>query len=285
MVYDYTDSMLSCAEMVEDAFRRREDCVVYRVGEINPEDADLAFNTLPNGGFYEAPITIWWDIEACNYFVTENFNHSNIVLAPYTVGQDIYPKGKTFFFPFATDPTKWYHHPEQPIKYDVGFVGREDLNRHKRVEYLDYLEGRVTLLRTNGIPRGKETSKLLSQAKIILQVTGDALGGVMETRFFEVGLVGLLASDYHKFNKEDMDWAAVADYHYVAFETKEEMVEKIGRVLKDKRLRLKMRKRAFKNYRKNHTYDARVRKLLEHIGFLKGKGLENLHSKRSVWES
>lgn len=280
--YDYRNTPLSCGNQIEEAFRRRSDCEVYRYGELDPKAADVCFNTLAASPWPRGPLTIWWDIEACSYHVPEQFN-SDIVLAPYTYDLNAYQQENSYFCPFAVDPIRWHYRPDQELKYDLMFVGREDMTREYRVDHLNYLEGKFNWLRTNHIERGVEMSKLLSQSKIALQISGDQ-GHVMETRFFEIGLITVLAADrLPEFNAMDLDWAAVPDYHYIAYNGKEEMVEKIGRMIKDDDARMKMRERAWKNYRENHTYDVRVRQILETIGFLKGPGLEKLHAPRKKW--
>ena len=291
ITYNYGEEpilKLLCARMLEDAFRRREDVEVFHTGEIEPADADVVFNTLPLGNAVSGRLTAWWDIEACSYHKTDYFG-SDIVLVPYSCGDDyVYPAGKTFLFPFATDPAYWRRDPEVVEVYDAGFVGREDRNRCKRVDYLNYLGQYVNLLRTDQIERGVLVSRLLSSAKILIQVSGDAAGGVMETRFFECGLIGPMAADMTATNRRDMEWAAEPDYHFIAFESKEEMVEKIQRMLADDKARQLMFKCAQANYLRRHTYDVRAREFLETIGFLKGPGLPDLHTHgeaSSLWKS
>lgn len=281
--YSYNDTLLSCGNMIEAAFRRRNDVDVYRLGEINPQDADVVFNTEAKAERPHGKITAWWDIEACYYQVTDEFT-SDIVLAPYTLDPNPYPEGKTYFFPFANDPVNFKNYPDVQLEYDLGFVGREDADRTKRVEYLNWLgQQDLNYFRTNGVARGEAVSRMLSKAKILLQVSGDAHKGVMETRFFEIGPINLIAADRHDYNRNDMDWAAVPDYHYIAYETKEELLEKVKRVSADDELRVRMLTRARENYTKNHTYDVRVQKFLETIGFLKGSGLDNYHTRRKRW--
>ena len=281
ITYNYAEEpilKLLCARMLEDAFRRREDVEVFHTGEIEPADADVVFNTLPLGNAVSGRLTAWWDTEACSYHKTNCFD-SDIVLTPYSCGDDyVYPAGKTFLFPFATDPDHWVRQPEVEETYDVGFVGRGDGNRGKRLEWLNHLNTQVNFLWTNNVERGIPVSRLLSSAKILVQVSGDAAGGVMETRFFEYGLIGPMAADMTDTNRRDMEWAAEPDYHFIAFETKEEMVEKIQRMLADDKARRLMFKRAQVNYLKRHTYEVRAREFLETIGFLKGPGLPDFHT-------
>lgn len=279
--YNYTDTPLSCGNMIEAAMRRRSDVEVYRNGELPAAEADLVFNTEASWHRPHGNLTAWWDIEACTYQVQTEFN-SNIVLAPYTYGLEHYPEDRTFFFPFANAPE--FHYYPCDFEYDLMFIGREDLNRTRRVDLLNWLDTQgLNFFRGNGYPRGEAVSKQLSKSKIILQKSGDA-GGVMETRFFEIGPINVLAADIHDGNRGDMEWAAVADYHYISYETQEELLEKVSKMLGDDSARIKMLDRARKNYEANHTYDVRVRQLLETIGYLKGPGLEKLHDKRKRWE-
>lgn len=282
LTYKYSEEpvlKLLCARMLEDAFRRREDVQVFHTDDdYNLGEIDVVFNTLPLGDPMPGKLTAWWDIEACSFHKPEYFN-SDIVLAPYSTGEDdVYPEGKTYLFPFATDPNHFHAHDVDQT-YDVGFVGREEGNRTRRVEYLDELTQHVNLLRTNHIERGEPVSRLLSQAKVLIQVSGDACGGVMETRFFEYGLIGPLAADMTATNRRDMEWAAEPDYHFIAFETQDEMIEKIQRMLADDAARHLMFERAWKNYMARHAYDVRAREFLETIGFLKGPGLLDFHER------
>lgn len=261
LTYRYQDSPLSVANMFEEALRRQ--CTVYHYGEVNPNEVDIVFNTLADPGhpYPKGKLNIWWDIEACSYHRPDQY--TDIVLAPYTYHVDQYPKD-TFFFPFATDPKYWDRH-DVPNQWEVAFIGREDLDRTKRVEYLDHLaQQNFKFLRANGVPRGPEVAKQLSASKIILQVSGDA-GNVLETRFFETGLCGVIAADRTENNAQDLDDVAVADYHYISYTTKEEMVDKIAWMLEDDTAREAMRLRAYDNYINNHTYDVRVTQLLNHI--------------------
>ena len=282
LTYKYAEEQalkLLVARMLEDAFRRRPDVEVYHTGEIEPADVDVVFNTLPAGNIETGRLTAWWDVEACSYHVGNQFG-SDIVLAPYSCGDDdVYPVGKTFLFPFATDPAYWSRQPVD-YEYDAGFIGRGDGNRGKRMEWLHYVHDNIlTMLWTNQVERGVLVSTRLSAAKVLLQVSGDAGGGVMETRFFETGLLGPLVVDLTETNKRDFLWAAEPDYHFVGVETKEEMVEAIQRLIADDKARDLMFKRACKNYLKRHTYDVRARQFLETIGFLKGPGLLNFHTR------
>lgn len=277
--YDYNNTPLSCGNMIESAFRRRNDLEVYRWGEIETNKCDLVFNTEAKYARpHDGQMTVWWDIEACSYLVSGEFN-SDLILAPYTYALEQYPKDKTYFFPFANSPEFKYYPCE--YEYDLMFIGREDINRNARVELLNWLEKQdIRFFRGNGFPRGEDVSRQLSKSKILLQRSGDA-GGVMETRFFEIGPINLIAVDLNENNRSDFEWAGIPDIHYIAYESGEELIEKIKKL--DDFERLKMLSASRSNFEKNHTYDVRVRQLLETIGFLKGPGLEKLHDKRKTW--
>ena len=282
ITYNYEEEQilkLLCARMLEDAFRRRPDVMVYHSGEIEAAEVDVVFNTLPRGNIVTGPLTAWWDIEACSFHVTEQFN-SDIVLAPYSTPEDyLYPADKTYLFPFATDPEHWKRHPVD-YEYDVGFVGRGDGPRGKRLDWLNYLHDQgSTMLWTDKVERGVPVSRLLSSAKVMVQVSGDAAGGVMETRFFECGLLGPFVVDVTDTNRRDLFWAAEPDYHFIAVETREEMAEKVKWLAANDIARDLMFERARKNYLRRHTYDVRARQFLETIGFLKGPGLLNFHTR------
>lgn len=277
--YDYNNTPLSCGNMIESAMRRRNDLEVYRYGEIDLMDVDLVFNTEARFERPHGKLTAWWDIEACSYRVLDEMN-SDIVLAPYTYALEDYPD-HAYFFPFANSPEFKYYPCD--YEYDLMFIGREDVNRNQRVKILDFLQSQpINFFRGNGFPRGEEVSKQLSKSKILLQKSGDA-GGVMETRFFEIGPINVLAVDIHESNKGDLEWAGVPDYHYIEYKNEYELLDKLRFYIKNDKERELMLKRARKNYELNHTYDVRVRQLLETIGFLKGPGLERLYGKRKKW--
>lgn len=283
ITYNYEEDQqlgLLCARMLEDAFQRREDVEVFRDGDVRAQDADVVFNTLPAGNIQGGKITAWWDIEACNFHREDQFA-STIVLAPYNCETDyLYPADRTYLFPFATDPQHWHRHPT-PYEYDTGFIGRGDGNRQKRLEWLNYVNEHIaTMLWTNGVARGEAVSKRLSAAKTLLQVSGDAGGGVMETRFFELGLIGPMIVDLTDINRRNFYWAAWPDVHFVGVENQYQMVDAILRLSADDAARELMFERATKNYLERHTYDVRAREFLETIGFLKGPGLPKFHK----WE-
>jgi len=279
--YNYAEEpmlKLLCARMLEDALRRRDDVEVYQVGQT--DKVDVLLGAQPDGPGQEAPLVVWWDNEACSDLRTGWKDTADIVLAPYRCDNRDYPGSKTYFFPFATDPRLWHYWPCEP-EYDVGFIGREDNNRVRRVQVLGFLqESGLNLLRGNGIERGPAVCKMLSKCQIILQCSGEAGGGVMETRFFEVGLVGPMAVDITKINRDDFYWAGVPDYHYIAYKSREELLEKITAALVDEEYLPQMRQRAVANHMARHTYDVRAQALLEQIGFLKGPGLLSYHARR-----
>lgn len=265
------------ARMLEEAFARREDMEVHRSGEI--KDADLVFNALPLGSTEKGRITVWWDSEACSYQCPQYFD-ADIVLAPYTCEGVVYPEGKTYLFPNATDPNFFYYWPCEP-EYDIGFVGKEVDSRETRRELLDYLEQTdLNLLRVNNVERGVPVSQLLSKARVILQCAGEMGGGVLEERFFMAGLIAPVAADITPNNRADMEWAAIPDHHFIAYENAEELVAKVKSMIATEGALETMRLHATANYLTRHTYDVRVRDLLEQIGFLKGPGLPDYHAPR-----
>ena len=271
---------LLCARMLDDAFRRIPGVNVFHAGEISEAETDVAFNTLPRAEIVGGSLTVWWDVEACNYQCPEHFG-MDLVLAPYRCHGASYPLGKTFFFPFATEQRAFHYWPCEP-QYELAFVGREDGDRAKRRALLDELSGEKELafLRTNKIERGEPVSRLLSEAKVILQCSGDAGGGVMETRFFECALIAPLAADITPVNQEDMEWAAVPDEDFLAYRSKDELMEKLRRLLREPAALKRMRRAALCNWTARHTYDVRARDFLRHIGFLKGPGLLDFHTAR-----
>lgn len=259
-------SILKVGTMLMDALCRRAD--ITRVTE--PDQADVIFDCEPRMEKIKGKFTVWWDNEACNDHCLNGYDY-DLILAPYTSRLDQYPLEKTYFFPFATEPREFYR-VETDYRWDAGFAGREDLDRVKRVEYLDYFQKNFkgSFLRTLGVPRGHDTSELMSQVKVILQVAGDALKGVMETRVFEMGGIGLLAIDRSDINADDLDWYAKADYHYISYKSKPELVEKVTAVVNDEKLWKAMRDRGIQNVLERHTYDVRAQQLVDH---LKGKKL------------
>lgn len=269
---------LATGRMLGEAFARRDDIELHRSGEVS--DADLVFNTLPLGSVENGAITVWWDTEACSYQCPQYFDDSDLVLAPYTCQGAVYPEGKTYLFALATDPNYWHYWPCEP-EYDIGFVGKEDGARAKRRALLDFLQQRgVNLLKTNEIERGVPVSQLLSKARVILQCAGELGGGVMEERFFVTGLIAPVAADVTEANRADLEWAAIPDHHFIAYDSGEELVAKLESMVATEGVLEQMRIHATANYLQRHTYDARVRALLEQIGFLKGPGLPDYHAPR-----
>ena len=255
---------LLCARMLEDAFRRREDCILAT------DSLDLAVNTLPLGEIHQGTVTAWWDIESCTYQKREYFN-SDLVLVPYH-GETKYPADRTYLFPFATDPEHWRYHPCVP-EYDVGFLGREDCDRTRRARTLKTLQEYFgdRMLRTNNIERGEPASRLLSKCRITLCPMGDALGGVMETRFFEISTIQPMAVEVTETNSSDLQWAATPGAHYIPYSEDAELIYTLERYLQNPHELQTLALAARRHFSRHHTYDSRAAELLELVQT--GKGL------------
>ena len=151
--------LLQCAKLLKKGFNEIE-----RVEVVDPtRKCDLVVNTLPDCGFIRGKKSVWWDLETAEFQRPQYFDMSDAIFYPNHKNVGFYKtwKKKSFFLPLATDPD-YFHYYKVPMKYDIVFVGREDMNRESRVEGLNVLEGHCLkkgykFLRTNVIKRGKET--------------------------------------------------------------------------------------------------------------------------------
>lgn len=277
------EHQLQVAELLEKAFRETKGVKVVPREIAEQGGADLVVNTLPHNGFiHGAKKSVWWDLETAEFQVNEFFERADAIFYPNSRNIKAYDKykDKSFFLPLATDPDyfRWY---DEPINYEVGFIGREDANRWLRVQGLNELEKfcsdkKYRFLRTNKIDRGEKTSRLTSQCLLNIQIAG--LRNI-EQRVFETSSMRPLVADRQEENEKDMDAILKPHVHYIPFYYKLENTEaefalydwsdllvQVEYYIKHPAKREQIVRNAREHMFKNHTYRNRVREILEKTG-------------------
>lgn len=261
--------------LLERAFRYHP-----RTKLVKPDDADLIVNTLPDNGFMNGQKkSVWWDLETAEFQCGQYFEQAHAIFYPNHKNVQAYEefKDKSFFLPLATDK-KLFHYwkipePYSEFKYDIVFVGREDANRGTRVEGLNILEEHCkskgySFLRTNGIERGEETSKVISQGKLTIQIAGLRN---LEQRVFENSPIRPQLVDVQEENEMEMklidpDLKSFIPYYYKEGDWSD-LLDKIDYYLVHDKEREAIVRYARKHFFANHTYKQRVERILEVCGF------------------
>ena len=247
---------------------------IERVELVEPsKKCDLIVNTLPDSGFIKGKINVWWDLETAEYQLTQYFNLADYIFYPNhkNIGKYETWKDKSFFLPLATDPS-YFHYYKVPMKYDIVFVGREDMNRESRVEGLNVLEGHClkkgyTFLRTNSIKRGKETSKVISSGKLTIQIAGLRN---LEQRVFENSPIRPQLVDVQEDNEMEMklidpDLKSFVPFYYTPGDW-HDLLDKVDYYLAHPRKREQIVKNARELFFTKHTYKQRAERILEVVG-------------------
>jgi hypothetical protein len=155
--------------------------------------------------------------------------------------------------PLACCPDLHKRYPDEPRNFDVAFLGNASYP-HRR-KYLEMIDQNFKLLRSNAQP-GEPYSRLLNQADILFNC---AMEQDVNMRFFEAISCGrLLISDFLK----EQDQFAEAGKHYVAFDNKDDLIEKIKYYLDHPEERELIAKAGMEHIQVNHTYSIRLTQLI-----------------------
>ena len=260
---------LQVALLLEEAFRYHP-----RTKIVKPEDADLIINTLPDKGWLDGKKkSVWWDLETAEFQCKQYFDLADAIFYPNHKNVQEYNewKDKSFFLPLATNK-KYFHYHKVPFKYDIIFVGREDVNRQVRVEGLNALEEHCkkkgySFLRTNGIDRGEETAKVISSGRLTIQIAGLRN---LEQRVFENSPIRPQLVDVQEENEKEMRMISpklksFIPYYYSIGNWKD-LLDKVDYHLVNMDKAEKIVKYARKHFFSNHTYKNRIDRILEVLG-------------------
>ena len=153
--------------------------------------------------------------------------------------------------------------PASSCRYPVTFVGAAHGDRRKRVDELRRSGVEVTCF-GHGWPSGSisanDIPRIMQESVISLNFANSKGENQVKARIFEVSGAGgfLLTEDVHGLSK-----FYVPDKEIVTFTTNDELVNKINYYLIHAGVRDKIARAGFERTRREHTYDFRLKEVLE----------------------
>ncbi len=260
--YLYQYYPFTTASYLEQAFKNDSRIDVFRVGENRVPCADLIVNIEPCGQVitYPGRKSIYWEID--NHIHqgrdVDKYQSVEYVMIAQKHFLDLYPKEKTTLLPLAADPDKHKLFQDEPLKYDVGFLGNDTYP--ERRDLLERIGRKYKLLRSNSEP-GEPYSRLLSQCKILFNRSMD---NDVNMRFFEAMSIGrMLVSD----KVEGQDELATDGEHYVSYTDWEDLDKKLSYYLTHDLERNIIATAGASYIRAKHTYKDRLEQILQVCGF------------------
>jgi glycosyltransferase involved in cell wall biosynthesis len=248
------------------AAKKTDDIKTYRRGEIKPDKCDFILNVetcteiikskkVPNA-YYEID-------NHCSYGKhRKKYAQADLIIIAQYPFIRYFPTEKTVVVPLAAQPTVHRPFPNIREKYDVGFLGNDSYPMRSRL--LDEIGLKYKLLRTTAIA-GLPYSRALSACKVLFNCS---LDNDVNMRFFESMAIGKpLVTDY----LPEQDLFAKEGTHYLGYITAGEAIEKIDYLLKKPDLRKSIGYLAMLHTRKYHTYEIRLRQIIQHMQQIKDK--------------
>jgi spore maturation protein CgeB len=172
----------------------------------------------------------------------------------------MYPPEKTKYLPLACDPQEHCRFPQEKEIYDIGFIGNP--NYPERRTLLEQLKTEFNVLVTNTKP-GIPYSKTLNQCKLTFN---RSLDRDVNMRFFEAMSCGkLLLSDYLPAQYE----IAKDGQQYIAYKDWADLKSKVKYYLTHEKEREFIALRGAVWMKLHHTYEHRLRTILEDFGWTK----------------
>jgi hypothetical protein len=260
--YGYQYYPFTTASYLEMALHRRPDIASYRIGEDGIPCADLIINVEPYDFIisYPGKKSCLWEID--NHIQqarkTDSYEKVDHVFVAQNFFLPLYPQEKTSWLPLAADPEKHRLYPDEPLLYDVGFLGNDTYPRRR--ELLDRIGKKYKLLRETSQP-GEEYSRKLSRCKILFNCSMD---NDLNMRVFEAISIGrLLVTD----NVLGMDELLTNRIHYVGFNDWKDLDETLEYYLSHDKEREKIAQTGSNWIKASQTYDHRLEEILKVMGF------------------
>ena len=261
--YCYQYYPFTTASYIEDALRADPRFEVFRLGENRIPCADIHLNIEPCDLVIHYPgrKSIFWEIDNHIHMgnATDNYSRVDYLFIAQKAFLPYYPKSKTHWLPLAADPEKHKLYPDEPIEYDIGFLGNDTYPRRR--DLLDKIGAKYKLLRSTAKP-GEEYSRMLSRCKLLFNCSMD---NDMNMRFFEAMSIGrMLLSD----KVDGQDDLFKSGKHYVAYSDWVDLDKKIGYYLKHDNERENIASVGSAFIRAKHTYADRIEEMLKVIGVI-----------------
>lgn len=260
--YSYQYYPFTTASYLEMALRAYPGIETFRIGENRIPCADLIINVEPCEFIisYPGKKSCYWEIDnhiRCGRDV-DRYEKVNHVFVTQKHFLDLYPIEKTSWLPLAADPEKHKLYPDEPIEYEVGFLGNDSYPARRSL--LDQIGKKYKLLRSNAKP-GEEYSRMFSRCKMIFNRSMD---NDLNMRVFEAISIGrLLLTD----KVEGMDELFVNGQHYVSYKEWADLDEKINYYLYEIKERETIARVGADYLRAKHTYAHRLESILKEMGF------------------
>jgi hypothetical protein len=201
------------------------------------------------------------------------FDHVFLYQRNYLSKFSDHPKDNVRWLPYACDLDK-FNIQEKDRHLDIAFIGNLFHKGSERQETLNVLQSRYSLNEIRYYLQ-EEIPQVYSQAKIVLNLP---VGDDLNFRFFEaLSSKALLITKRTNNGQEEL---FKEDVHYVAFESQNELLEKIDYYLKNDSERERIALAGNEAVKSSHTLSMRVEELLETIltGPQKNAPIRNMSS-------
>lgn len=260
--YCYQYYPFTTASYLEMALKAYPGIETFRVGENRIPCADLIINVEPCDFIisYPGKKSCYWEIDNhihCGRDV-DKYQKVDKVFVAQKYFLDLYPREKTIWLPLAADPEKHRLFDDEPITYDVGFLGNDTYPRRR--DLLDKIGSKYKLLRSTSDP-GEPYSRLLSRCKILFNCSMD---NDLNMRVFESISIGRLLLTDKVYGIDDLLKDGV---HYVSYGDWEDLDNSISYFLEHDEERERIAKAGAAWIRAKHTYQHRLETILEVMGF------------------
>ena len=260
--YDYRYYPMTTASYIERALRADPRISVFRVGEDRVPCADLIINIepCPKVISYPGRPSVYWEID--NHIHRgkdiDKYQKVDWVFITQRYFLHLYPKVITKWLPLAADPDIHKLYTDEPLNYDVGFIGNDTYQRRRGL--LDLIGKNYKLLREKNI-FDDNYSRHLSRCKILFNCSMD---NDVNMRFFEAMSIGrLLLSD----GLPCQDTIVKNGTHYVAYNEWGDLNERISYFLEHEKEREKIASAGAAYIRAKHTYKDRLEEILKVCNF------------------
>ncbi len=186
------------------------------------------------------------------------FDHVFLYQRNYLERFSSHPPGNVHWLPYACDVEN-FKTQETDRDLDVAFIGNLFEPGNERRKILDILNEKYRLNERRYYLQ-EEIPKIYSRSKIVLNLP---IGDDLNFRFFEALSCGaLLITKRLNSGQEEL---FKEEIHYVAFDDKHELLEKIEFYLENEEARMKIAEAGYETVKKSHTLILRVEELLKKV--------------------
>ena len=260
--YSYQYYPFTTASYLEMALHNDKRFKPFRIGENGIPCADLIINVEPYDFViaYPGRKSCLWEID--NHIQQGKKIHDYEKVDHVFIAQKfflpLYPDKKTSWLPLAADPEKHRLYSDEPIEYDIGFLGNDTYPRRKGL--IEKLEKHFKVLRGNSKP-GEEYSRKLSRCRLLFNCS---MGNDLNMRVFEAMSIGrLLLTD----KVPGIDDLFVDGEHYISYDSWEMLYKQVVYYLEYLKEANEIAQRASNYIKAKHTYQHRLEEILKISGF------------------